>query len=176
MLIKQIDTVLGKNFAQMYYHILAYQPGWQWGHSSDESADSIFWIKQLTVDGDPLTKHLTTKVMSLVADFIGSEASILRVYANGQTSNLITTPHYDELEDNHFTFLYYPLTLSDKEGGETFFYHKDGGIRFVKPSIADSAVLFDSRIRHVGRPPTNACKELRTTVVYKLVVNAIESM
>ncbi len=170
MLIKTFENVIGGDFAEMYYHILAYQPGWRWGHRSEESTDSLFWYKQLTTEGDPLTKHLTRKVESIVADCLNLEATVLNVYANGQTSNLITAPHHDDLDKDRWTCLYYPRTLSDKEGGETFFYHADGRIRLVNPSVADTAVLFDSRIKHVGRPPTNSSRDLRITVAYKLAV------
>ncbi len=170
MFIKQIDTVLGKNFAEMYYHILAYQPGWQWGHNSNDNDRAVFWYKHLTPDGDPLTKNLTKKMQVFVKEYLRAEANVLRVYANGQTANLITGLHYDDLEENRYTFLYYPHTLSEQEGGETFFYNKDKSIHLVNKSVADSALLFDSRILHMGRPPTNAFPGLRVTVAYKLEV------
>jgi hypothetical protein len=166
----ELKNVLGESFAQMLHVLLTRGPGWEWGHGSNENGDSLFWYRHLEAESLPLLRFLTHKIKELVKERLHADATVLRAYANGQTSGLVAAPHHDDLQSDRWTFLYYPHTLQTIEGGETFFFHPDGSIRLVVPPRADTAVLFDSRILHSARAPTNAFKGLRVTVAYKLAV------
>lgn len=167
-LIKTFDQVLGEPTARMVHHLVANFPGWKWGHKSHHDSPSSFWWKRLSSDSDPLLASLVAKATGMAAEHIGAPVELLRMNGNGITAGLISDLHRDDANEGRYTLIYYPHSMRDIEGGDTVFYEDDGRVRFVKKPVADSAVLFDSRILHVGRPPTDVYRDLRVTIALKL--------
>ena len=78
-------------------------------------------------------------------------------------------PHIDDDRPGCYTFLYYPM-LEWQVGweGETLFFSANGSIMHSVQPRPNTALLFDSRIIHMGRAPSRACPQLRVSVAFKL--------
>lgn len=173
MEIRFLTNVLGNSSAEMIHQMLLRSRGWKWGQRSLPDSEFQFWINDLGEAGaDPLLAKLIDRGKEEGAALLGKPVDMLRIYANGLTAGLNSEVHRDDRDEDALTLLYYPHTLTDVDGGETIFYDADGEIRLVRKPVQDTAVLFDSRILHVGRPPTSAFRGLRVTVALKLKASA----
>jgi hypothetical protein len=77
--------------------------------------------------------------------------------------------HRDDPRPGTFTLLYYPNPeWKDGWDGETVYYDDAGEVALAVRYRPNRAVFFDSRILHVGRPPSRQCTALRVSVAYKL--------
>lgn len=164
----EFDKVLGPAFGKMLYHLLADNPGWFWGHKDTDESPARSWCKGMDgLEDDPLVSALTKQARVLAEKTLNRPVQLLRTYSTALTSGLCSDLHYDDLNPDRYTFVYYPHTLTDIEGGETLFYEGDE-VKQVKKPLVDTAALFDSSIMHIVRPPTNAYRGLRISVTIRL--------
>ncbi|MCU1329220.1 MAG: hypothetical protein JWN34_4590 [Bryobacterales bacterium] len=141
--------------------------GWRFGHASHAGVESQFWKRDLESDEafDAIWKLAQPRCEALA----GGPLRVLRVYANGHTYGLGGAVHRDADRAGAFTLLYYPNPEWKQEwDGETVYYDEGEEVALAVRVRPNRAVFFDSRIPHVGRPPSRSCSALRVTVAWKL--------
>jgi hypothetical protein len=147
---------------------------WYFGHGSNEGDAPRFW--KLDLEGVPAFNSLWEHVRARCETLTGAHLRVIRQYANGHTYGLGGQPHLDDVRPGSYTLLYYPMQ-EWKEGwdGETIFYDEQGEIALAIRPRPNRAIFFDSRILHVGRPPSRSCPELRVTVAFKIEAVAADA-
>lgn len=139
---------------------------WQYGQYSHKNKDTHkkFWMMNL-MDSEFFTVHCLNKISSL----IGTNLSLIRVYANGQTYGQDGYWHLDTENDDEYTFLYYANPeWKVTWGGETVFNINNTIVSFVpKPN---SGLLFPGNIFHFAKSPSRDYYDLRTTVAFKVKI------
>ncbi len=142
---------------------------WFYGHGSNAGDGSSFWKMEL--EGNAVFDAIWEHVKPACEALAGAPLRVIRQYANGHTYGLGGRPHVDDRRPGTFTFLYYPMPeWKDEWDGETLYFDDAGEIALAVKLRPNRGVFFDSRILHVGRPPSRACPALRVTVAYKLEV------
>ncbi len=98
--------------------------------------------------------------------------NLLGVYANGQTFGQDAIIHRDNKVHPGLTIVvfcneYWPTSW----GGELVFYNdtKDHIIKAVLPKPR-RVVVFDGRIPHAARSPSNTCDQVRMTLAFKTII------
>ena len=85
-----------------------------------------------------------------------------RFYCNGQSFGEDGSPHSDFPDDHMFSLLYFPMLEWKKEwGGEFLIYDENEDIMFSWWPRANSAILFNSNLAHVGKAPVKSCLHIR---------------
>ncbi len=142
--------------------------GWQYGNQTDpQSPGQPFWKMELA--GNPQVDALWQLQKADCEQRVGHALRVVRQYANGHTYGQGGQPHIDDDREGCFTLLYYPMLQWPMAWeGETVFFHPNGEVYFSVQPQPNRAVLFDSRIPHVGRAPARCCPQLRVTLAYKL--------
>jgi hypothetical protein len=140
---------------------------WAFGHGSKDHDTGRFWKMEL--DGIGVFDAIWIQARPRCEELAGGPLKVIRQYANGHTYGLGGGVHVDDVRPGSYTLLYYPMAEWREEWeGETLFYGEDGEVALTVRPRPNRAVLFDSRIRHVGRAPGRAFSGLRVTVAYKL--------
>ena len=141
--------------------------GWYFGHGSHDHDPGRFW--KMDLEGIVVFDEIWKVAKTRCEELTGGPIRVLRQYANGHTYGLGGQPHLDDHRPGSYTLLYYPMAeWQDGWEGETLFFDEQGEVAFTVRPRPNRAVLFDSRILHVGRAPSRACTALRVTVAYKL--------
>ncbi len=141
--------------------------GWYFGHGSFGGDQARFW--KMDLEGIVVFDSIWRETKQRCETLAGAELKVIRQYANGHSYGLGGKPHVDDSRAGSYTLLYYPMAeWKDGWEGETLFYDELGEVAFSVRPKPNRAVLFDSRILHVGRAPARACQDLRVTVAYKL--------
>ena len=146
-------------------------PRWQFGHhSGGDGGVQSFWKMEL--DDNPVFDEIWTASREKCEALINRPLKVIRQYANGHTFGNGGQAHQDDSREGTYTLLYYPVEKWHRMWeGETVFYDENEDIKSaIKPS-PNRAIFFDSRILHVGRPPSRYFGGLRVTVAYKLEVD-----
>lgn len=144
--------------------------GWRYGSQTDpQSPGQPFWHMDLT--GCAPAAALWQDIQARCEGEVGQRLRVIRQYANGHTFGQGGKPHTDDHRPGCYTLLYYPM-LEWQLGweGETLFYSTAGNILHSVQPRPNTALLFDSRIIHMGRAPSRACPHLRVSVALKLEV------
>jgi SM-20-related protein len=141
--------------------------GWCFGHSSGTTPGPPFW--KLDLDANPVVTRLWHHARSQCEEHLGRPLRVLRQYANGHTYGQGGRLHQDDFSPGTYTLLYYPMPEWESDwDGETVFENGKGEIVASIRPLPNRAVLFDSRIPHVGRAPSRQCPALRVTIAFKL--------
>lgn len=141
--------------------------GWAFGHGSKDHDTGRFW--KMDLDGIGVFDSIWLQARQRCEELAGGTLKVIRQYANGHTYGLGGQIHVDDARPGSYTLLYYPMQEWREEWeGETVFYGEDGEVALAVRPRPNRAILFDSRIRHVGRAPGRAFPGLRVTVAYKL--------
>jgi Rps23 Pro-64 3,4-dihydroxylase Tpa1-like proline 4-hydroxylase len=161
------DDVLTKD--QYEYVLNKTLNGNQWNFMgfSNTTAEYKFWYMELSED-----KFFTETFLSIVENITNKKFELNRVYANGQTYGLPGNIHQDVRTDYtpelYYTFLYYVNPTWDISwGGSTQIIHTSGQVDTIMP-VRNTAIMFNSKLNHLGLEPTRYCPELRVTVAFKL--------
>lgn len=141
--------------------------GWYFGHGSKAHDTGRFW--KMNLDGIGVFDAIWLQAQQRCEQLAGAPLKVIRQYANGHTYGLGGQIHVDDVRPGSYTLLYYTMEEWRQEWeGETVFYGEDGEIALSVGPRPNRAILFDSRIRHVGRAPGRTFQGLRVTVAYKL--------
>ena len=147
---------------------LMQRPCWLFGNVSMVGRSLPFW--KMDLDGEPLLEAAWRHAQPICEGLVQRPLRVARVYANGHTFGQGGQPHKDDLREQTYTLLYYPMPEWRREWeGETVFYDGDEIARAWLPT-PNRALFFDSRIEHAGRPPSRAFGGLRVTIAFKLEV------
>jgi len=148
---------------------LTQRPGWLFGNVSVAGRSLPFW--KMDLDGEPLLESAWRHAQPICEGLAQCPLRIVRVYANGHTFGQGGQPHKDDLRDQTYTLLYYPMPEWRREWeGETVFYDGEDIVQAWLP-VPNRALFFDSRIDHAGRPPSRAFGGLRVSIAFKLEVS-----
>lgn len=141
------------------YDIMHNHLSWKMHNVSEDGDVQKFWY----CDGashDYITKAIADSLIPTFENEIGS-FEYIRFHCNAQTYGQDGMPHSDYQDSGTFTFIYFPMLEWKMEwGGELFIYEEDEIIFSWWPK-PNSAVLFDSYIKHVGTAPRSRCSESR---------------
>lgn len=138
--------------------------GWAFGHGSK---DPGFW--KMDLEGNGVFDTIWNEARERCERLADAKLKVMRQYANGHTYGLGGGVQVDDVRPGSYTLLYYPMQEWREEWeGETVFYDEDGEVALAVQLRPNRAVLFDSRIRHVGRAPGRAFPGLRVTVAFQL--------
>lgn len=160
-----------------------HRPKWEfWQRSLDSDNQNYFWYMDFNKKS-----FFREELFEIIKNNIGKKFIIDKVYANGQTFGLDGNFHIDDIDDNGYTFLYYPMKKWNFEwGGETIFLGPDINYDYASASantelaiqnnsfpyhytpIPNSGILFPGKLIHMGKSPSIAYKDLRVTIAYKL--------
>ncbi len=95
---------------------------------------------------------------------------VYRAYVNAGVYGDTMFSHYDSSPENQeLTILWYIVPEWNIDwAGETLFYDNNDEIAFAAVPRPGRLVVFDSRIKHSGRPPSRICYHSRFTLALKL--------
>lgn len=140
---------------------------WYFGPPSRVGSRSPFW--KMDLDDDPAVQRFWESIKATCEARVEGTLSVLRQYANGHTYGLGDQIHQDDHREGTYTLLYYPMpSWEDDWEGETIYKDPKGEIIVAIKPAPNRAVLFDSRIPHVGRAPARSYGGLRVTIAFKL--------
>jgi len=146
---------------------------WYFGNRSN-TGDAAFW--KMDLNKIPVFDQIWLQVKKGCEAIAGGPLKVVRQYANGHTYGLGGEPHTDDNRPGTFTLLYYPmLEWQPNWDGETVYYDSRGEVAYSVRPKPNRAILFDSRILHVGRAPSKLYGGLRVTVAYKLELATLPS-
>ena len=147
---------------------LTQRPCWLFGTVSMVGRSLPFW--KMDLDGEPVMAAAWRHAQPICEGLVQGPLRVVRVYANGHTFGQGGQAHKDDLRDETYTLLYYPMPEWRREWeGETVFYDGEDIARAWLP-MPNRALLFDSRIDHAGRAPSRAFGGLRVSIAFKLEV------
>lgn len=132
---------------------------------TDYGTENIpFWKLPL---GDQ--EFFTNQMFEIIKKRTEMDFELLEVYCNGQTYGQDGHPHLDNVWGETHTFLYYAnpgwnLTW----GGKTVFLDLEENKKAEIDPIPNRAILFTTDLMHYGEAFNQFCRDLRTTVCYKL--------
>jgi hypothetical protein len=142
---------------------------WYFGQIS-RNGGLPFW--RMDLDDNPAIKRLWDHAKPVCEQKVGRSLTVLNQYANGQTYGNEGSIHRDDAREGAYTFLYYPMKAWREEwDGETVYQNGQGEIIMAVKPMPNRAILFDSRIPHVGRAPSRSFQGLRVTVAFKLLAS-----
>lgn len=147
-----------------------HQPVYKFGQKSNVGDEFGFWIANIddqTREDVPALRKLWEIVER---ELTHGRFAIERMYVNAYSYGDCPTVHVDNVQDGHFTVLYYAnFEWNCNWSGETVFYNHDMNeiIQAVYPRPG-RIVAFDSRIPHVAREPNRICPVVRYTIAIKL--------
>jgi|694.fasta_scaffold35864_9 hypothetical protein len=115
-----------------------------------------YWYQSAVVHGEYNVDYMVNEIRPLI-DYIAYEViqkpfDVMRLKFNMylySSTNAISMPHFDSLEENFVSLLYY---VNDSSGDTYFFDNDKNLIDRVSPKRG-TAVLFDSNIVHAGSYP-----------------------
>ena len=166
-MLTQIPSLLSAHLQQGIW-ALCQRPALLFGNVSMLGRSLPFW--KMDLDGEPLLESAWLHAQPICEGLCQRPLEIVRVYANGHTFGQGGQAHRDDLRDETYTLLYYPMPEWRREWeGETVFYDGDDITHAWLPA-PNRGLFFDSRIEHVGRPPSRAFGGLRVTIAFKLAV------
>lgn len=168
--IAQYANVLTSSEFEQAVNLTRYSNKWSFHQNSNvDDSGFTFWYLELS-DCDFFTRVVADRIRSLT----NTDFEVDRVYANGQTHGLCGNLHRDRQlhEDGEYrTFLIYLHPEWELAwGGNTVIYDEVNGTELSVPPKPNHAVFFDSKMLHVGMEPSRHCKQLRTTVAFKVTL------
>lgn len=168
-MITQYANFLTPDEFQKAVDLTRFSGNWKFSQSSNEEDSLTFWYLELTQD-----PFFSDYLMNKIRLVTGQDFKLDRVYANGQTHGLCGNIHRDRqvCEDGEYrTFLIYTHPEWYLAwGGSTIIYDERTKLETFIPPKPNHAVMFDSKMPHIGLEPTRHCKQLRTSVAFKLSV------
>ena len=166
-MIQEYTSCLSTDDFAKAIELTRHSTGWRFSQSSNKDDGFTFWYLDLTT-----TPFFTEDVANRIREITGLDFMIDRVYANGQTYGLCGSVHRDRQpceQGEYRTFLLYTHPEWDMSwGGMTVIYDEDTKEETIIIPKPNHAVLFDSKMPHIGYEPTRHCKELRVSVAFKL--------
>lgn len=137
--------------------------GWRYNSTSYGTEQIRFF--NMNLDDEPFfARHFFNNVLRR---FVGTGYRLDTVYANGQVHGLCGSLHCDDHSDNAYTFLYYANKHWEAQWGGGTVFCVDGRYE-TADFVPNTALFFKGNVPHVGLEPTRHCKELRTTIAFKL--------
>ncbi len=147
---------------------------WELKNSSYDDS-RFFWFKQLWGENDIDTSHIIENTFrEKVQSIFNIEVETVELYLNGQTHGQCGRFHSDEKptwdSSDYITLVYYMNKEWNAQlGGFTVINDDMNRMHIVYPK-PNSAVVFNSRLEHVGLEPTIHCNTMRITLAHKMKI------
>lgn len=147
---------------------------WEFG-SATYNESRKFWLKNLWGDYYGKCEEIELGFRKKLESIFNVQLETMELYLNGQAHGQCGDMHsdFDETWDDSFeyiTLVYYTNPEWKPEyGGFTCITDNLDNLHIVYPK-PNSAVVFNSRFKHVGLEPTVHCIEQRVTMALKLKV------
>lgn len=152
----EYEKLLSTKFARTEYASYETEGSKHWISeiSTDECLSSVFW----NVAGKILQDNIRNK-----------KYRPYRAYTNYSSYGDVLYTHTDCVPGkNEYTLLCYICNEWDVEwGGETVFFNSKLDAKFIVTPKPGRLIIFDSAVRHVGKPPNRNCYNSRFTSVIK---------
>ncbi len=142
---------------------------WYFGNNSNTGGPNVIPFWKMDLDGVETSDELWRCAKPICEQKLGQTLRIIRQYANGHTYGQGGQVHQDDTREGACTLLYYPMpTWKHDWDGETMYFNAKGEVIAAIRPMPNRAVLFDSRIPHLGRAPSRFFSGLRVTIAFKL--------
>jgi Rps23 Pro-64 3,4-dihydroxylase Tpa1-like proline 4-hydroxylase len=134
----------------------------------------LFWNKDFWQSSLGQCKEIEQCFRIKLEDYFNIKLKTCRLYLNGQAHGQCGSVHKDVEEDTtpekYITLIYYMNEIWKPEyGGFTVIEDNTKHIHIVYPE-PNSAVIFNSRLNHVGLEPTIHCTDQRVTLAHKMKI------
>ncbi len=168
----KIDSFLTKEEHEGFTHF-ENQYVWEFGGFSYDENSKIFWKKDLWGgrfgNCDQIESSFRSKVESLFNIKLKTES----LYLNGQSHGQCGSIHSDldsNAEGDYITLVYFPLLEWHPQwGGFTIIIDNSSNMHTIYPK-PNSAVIFNSKLPHVGLEPTSHCNTQRVSLAQKFKI------
>lgn len=149
---------------------------YNWEHKGGEKQHRpiipirTFWFKQL-LDSTMIESLFKSKIES----FLNTKIETSQLYGNGQAHSQSAWVHRDRSDDegSYGSLVYYlHKNWKPEFGGHLIFINEDEPTK-VDVSLfphSNSAVLFNSKLKHMALEPTVYCEDQRISIAYKFKV------
>lgn len=173
--IYKIDNFLQPKELENFTIITREHYNWRLSNTSYDDS-RLFWFKDLWAGliKEERAKEIEATFRARVQYLFNIETETIELYMNGQTHSQSGKMHSDEKEDwdpnsQYITLVYYAHPEWNIEwGGFTAVETKEGmHINYPQPN---TAILFDSRLKHVALEPTVHCPAMRITLAHKMKI------
>lgn len=156
--------------ASAYVDALARAPFTRTEVARPDTAGYRHWVNEVSLDALQGQKIQALTIAALASALPGRRYRPYRAYTNVATFGDMLFTHVDCAPDqSEITALWYLCKEWDLEwGGETVFFDARDEIAFAVRPRPGRLVLFDGRIKHVGRPPNRISYAPRYTFAIKL--------
>lgn len=145
---------------------------WTFSGYSINPKDRIFWAKKLWDDNIECV-DIESIFRKKIEEYFNVKVETKKLYLNGQAHGQCGSFHRDaecNLRGNFITLVYYPHSIWKPEwGGFTIIIDGKGVMHTIYPE-PNSAVVFDSKLLHVGLEPTVHCITQRVTLAHKMEI------
>ena len=135
---------------------------WELSGWSDSPEEKLFWFKDL--HNSQFIKPLFHNKAECI---LGKKVETFRVYGNGQAHGQCGSFHKDTPGCEYTIVYFLHKNWKPEYGGHLVFIDDNGNyIDSIWPET-NSAVFFNSNIKHCALEPTIHCKSQRVSVAYK---------
>ena len=145
---------------------------WNFGAQSISDNDRKFWIKDLWESDLGKCEPIEYTFRTIIENSLGVSLETQRLYFNGQSHGQCGNMHPDTWGDDgndYITMVYYANKEWKPEWGGFTVIQKDSDMHVIYP-LPNSAVIFNSRLMHIGLEPTIHCTGMRITLAQKFKI------
>ena len=155
--------------------VFEWELNWRHSNVSEENDGQKFWY----ANGDDhafIRDSIREAIIPILSRELATEnINFERFYCNGQSFGEDGSPHSDYSEDHMYGLLYFPMMEWKREwGGEFLIYDENEDIMFSWWPRANSAILFNSNLPHVGKAPVKSCLHIRYSLAIAINTNSEE--
>jgi hypothetical protein len=171
-MVKIIREMFTPETHQDLYKVFEWELNWKRSNVSESGDGQKFWY----ADGGEhpfISEAIRDAVNPVLAGALGVEnIAFERFYCNGQSFGEDGSPHSDYQEDGMYSLLYFPMLEWKKEwGGEFLIYDENEDILLAWWPRPNSAILFNSNLKHVGKSPVKSCLSIRYSLAIAINTN-----
>lgn len=170
-----LNSLLSDKEIENLYTITDKHFKWELNNTSYDDS-KFFWVKQLWGGGELDTSEIIENTFrEKIQNLFNIELETVELFMNGQTHGQCGKMHSDEKggwdsSSDYITLVYYFNKEWNPElGGFTVIKDNDGRLHTVYPT-PNSAVMFNSRLEHIGLEPTCHCNTMRITLAHKMKI------
>ena len=170
--IYKIDSPLLSKTEIENFETLLQKYSWEFDNISYDGFRT-FWLKQLW--GEEKSYEIEFLFRNKIESLFDIKLETVEMVLNGQAHGQCGSLHTDEKEffdknSEYITLIYYAhRQWSPEQGGFTVVIDRNNNIHSFYPK-PNSAVLFNSRLHHVGLEPTIHCRTQRISFAQKLKI------
>lgn len=171
----KIDNFLEPKELENFSIITREHYNWQLRNTSYDDS-RLFWFKDLWagLTVEERAKEIEATFRARVQYLFNVECETVEMYMNGQTHSQCGKMHSDEKEEwdpsaKYITLVYYAHPEWSIEWGGFTAVETENGMHINYPE-PNTALVFDSRLKHMAFEPTVHCPAMRITLAVKMKI------